>query len=165
MLTALKLNYRTQTQKFNATVGLMAALVRRYRWNPQIRETALNVIRRAGVQERDVAGEIRALYDFVNNSIKFRGDVRDVETLQTPDITLRVGAGDCDDKSVILNTLLESVGRKTRFQTISQNNRRKFTHVLSQVYFNGQWISLETTRRVPMGDGPTLYTRSAYYEY
>ncbi len=55
----------------------------------------------------------KKLHRFVRDNIRYIKDIRDVETVAYPDITLQQGQGDCDDKSVLLASLLESIGHPT----------------------------------------------------
>lgn len=111
--------------------------------NPQIRGLALNIV--SNVASRDSKGEIQALYDWVKQNIKFRGEYE--ETIQTPEVTLRFRAGDCDDHAILLSALLGSIGYETRFKTVAVRNSRDLTHVYCEVRDrrSGTWIALDTT--------------------
>jgi hypothetical protein len=61
--------------------------------------------------------EVAVLNRFVATTIKYRSDPRPdrsgSDLIQSPERTLAIGAGDCDDVTVLLASLLESVGRRT----------------------------------------------------
>jgi transglutaminase-like putative cysteine protease len=59
-------------------------------------------------------------------------------------------AGDCDDKSVLLAALLESIGHPTRFVAIGFQPD-DFEHVFVETKIADRWISLETTEPVEIG--------------
>jgi len=163
---ATKLDFSDYRKKFSTSIAICAELVRRYRWNPEIRTAALQILNQAGAAGRDKIAEIAALYHFVRDVVQFRGDVNDLETLQTPVYTLTMRSGDCDDKVTLLNALLEAVGYKTRFVTLSQNAAGAMSHIYSQVQLPDQsWLSLETVRPVPMGTEPENFTKRAIYAY
>jgi len=135
----------------DATLTAMRGFVAQYKTNPTIRELALSLTR--NLPQKDFAGEINALFLYVQNSIRYVRDVNGIETVQTPIKTLEYGQGDCDDKSVLLATLLESLGHPTRFFAVGFRKGR-ISHVLLECDLNGQWIALETTEPVPFGWRP-----------
>lgn len=102
------------------------------------------------LRQKDFPGEIRALHRFVRDSIRYVRDVRDVETLQTPDRTLEFESGDCDDKAVLLASLLESIGHKTRFVAVAFSPD-DYRHVLLETRLGNRWLPLETTEPVRAG--------------
>ncbi|HZU29550.1 MAG TPA: transglutaminase family protein, partial [Candidatus Angelobacter sp.] len=93
--------------------------------SPQIRGLALHIVR--DVPSRDSQGEVQAIYNWVKQNIKFRGEYE--ETIQTPEVTLRFRAGDCDDHSVLLSALLASIGYRTEFKTVAVRGERQYSHV------------------------------------
>lgn len=95
------------------TLKIMRGLVRNYKKSVPLRLTALDIVQ--SLNQKDYAGELRALQQFVRDQIRYVRDIRGIETVSTPDQTLITRQGDCDDKSVLLATLLESIGHPTRF--------------------------------------------------
>jgi Transglutaminase-like superfamily len=70
--------------------------------------------------------------------------------IQTPFVTLQLGAGDCDDHSTLLAAMLESVGFETRFNTISTGgDPDEFSHVFTEVKERGtgRWLAMDSTVR------------------
>lgn len=134
----------------------MRQYVNDYKTNIHVREKALELTRH--LLQKDFKGEVRALWDFVKFNIRYVRDINDVETLQSPLKTLEYGAGDCDDKSSLLATLLESIGFKTRFRAVGTG--KTLCHVLTDVYINGKWIALETTEPVALGWTPPNMTNT-----
>lgn len=80
-------------------------------------------------------------------------DPVNVERIQTADKTLELAAGDCDDKSILLASMLEALGHPTRFMAIGFEPN-VFTHVYVETKIGNDWIPLETTEPVPMGWEP-----------
>ena len=79
-----------------ATLRLMQRLVRKAlrdeRQFPALRRLVAGLTRR--LAQKDRGGELRALFDFVQKRIRYLGDARGIETLQTPLETLQLGAGE-----------------------------------------------------------------------
>jgi transglutaminase-like putative cysteine protease len=135
-----------------ATLELMRKLVQSWKKDPGVRELALELTR--DLPQNDYAGEVRMLHAFVRDRIRYVGDIRNVETLQTPRRTLEAAAGDCDDKSVLLATLLESINHRTRFKAAAFHSPGVYEHVWVQTALGGGWYDLETTKPVPPGWAP-----------
>jgi len=129
----------------------MSQLARAGKKSPPVRQLAVDLTRY--LPQKDWLGEITALHEFVRDKIRYVKDTRNVETLHTAEKILDNGAGDCDDKSILLASLLESLGHKTRFVAIGFRPGR-FSHVYVETYHAGKWIPLETTEPVNVGWSP-----------
>lgn len=138
-----------------ATLRLMVKLVREYKTDPALVEFTAQLLRECGVAPKDYAGEVRCLHGWVRDHIRYVRDVRDCETLRTPPEILRIRSGDCDDKSILLATLLESVGYRTKFAAIGVRGG-DYSHVLPFVVLGHRSkIPLETILdRDPHTGGP-----------
>lgn len=141
------------------TIKYMREFVDQYKTHPRIRELALKLTR--GISQKAYSEEARALFNFVQNSIRYTRDINGVETVQTPLKTLEYGAGDCDDKATLLAALLESIGFETRFHAMGFQPR-DVSHVLLECNINGEWVALETTEPVAMGWLPPGIRHSIY---
>ena len=73
----------------------------------------MRVLRPARVAVRDYDGQVAAILAWVHRHIYYTNEAG--EQIQTPDWTVKVGNGDCDDLAVLTATLAESIGLKTRF--------------------------------------------------
>jgi len=131
-----------------ATLELMRSIVNEYKTDRAVRETALSIV--SGFMQKHEIKEILSLHKFVRDRIRYVKDVRGVETLQTPDQTLRLKQGDCDDKSMLLAAMLESIGYKTAFNAVGFYPDH-FAHVYPLVFFRGKWLALEVTEPVDAG--------------
>ncbi len=134
-----------------ATLKIMRDLVKAGKKSLPVRSLAVSLTN--GQASKDWYGELKALHAFVRDKIRYVRDVTDVETVQTPDATLAIGAGDCDDKSVLLAALLESVGHPTRLVAIGFKPD-DFAHVYVESRIGTGWIPLETTEPVDIGWSP-----------
>jgi len=119
---------------------------------PALRRLVAGLTRR--LSQKDRGGELRALFDFVQRRIRYLGDARGIETLQTPLETLQLGAGDCDDKAMLLSALAEIIGYPTRFVAVGMQPDR-FSHVYVEAKLRDSWIPLDATEPHAAGWAPS----------
>lgn len=134
-----------------ATLKIMGKLVKDYRRNRTVRELALHLVRH--LQQKNFYGEVEAIHHFVKEKIRYVKDIKNVETLQSPLQTLRLKAGDCDDKSILVASLLESIGHPTRFLAVGFK-ANSLSHVFVQTKIGNKWVSVECTEPVALGWTP-----------
>ena len=134
-----------------ATLKTMADLVREYKKNSRIRDLAAQLT--GDLPNKDYYAEAVRLHQYVRDEIRYLQDVRGVETVQTPTLTLDLGSGDCDDKSLLLAALLESIGHPTRFLAVGFRHG-EIDHVLVETKIGREFIAAETTEPVPFGWRP-----------
>lgn len=117
-----------------------------------LRKLALSIVRRNG--NKDYIGEVKSISSWVKRNIRYVKDIRGIETIQTPQKTLEIGQGDCDDHSVLVSTLLECIGHMTRFVAIGFMPGT-FQHVYTETKLGpkskNMWIAVETTEPWPVG--------------
>lgn len=130
------------------TIRAMRRLIDQGKKDPKVHEAAARIITSSAVPAYDWGGEIRAIYNWVLGNIRFTRDVYGKETLHAAPEILRLGIGDCDDFTILICSLLGTIGHKTRILTISKpEDERNFSHVFPQVFVNGQWLTLDAARR------------------
>lgn len=141
------------------TLSFMREFANAGKLRPEIRFRALSLVQRCGSKNWEC--EAIKLRDFVREQIAYRKDITGVETLQTPSLTLKLAAGDCDDKSVLFSALAESIGHQTRFVAVGLQ-RGKFQHVAPQIMLrrNGEraanWTWAELTEPWDLGYFPNV---------
>lgn len=138
-----------------ATMRAMRQLVRDAIRDPgqQIRESAISILR--GVNS--FAAQARALQVWVQNNVEYRRDPPDVELVQTPQVTLQLRAGDCDDQSVLIASLLQATGHPAQFIAVGLQGQ-PMSHVMVQTLIGTQWVAVETIQPRPMGWMPASIT-------
>ena len=126
------------------TLKRMRGIVRASIRSPDmvVRNRALSIV--SGLPSKDFNAELFTLWRWVDTEIRFVRDIHGIETLQTPEKTLELGAGDCDDHAILISALAEVLGFPTRFHAVGFQPG-EFVHVLTEAELNGKWISLETT--------------------
>jgi len=139
-----------------ATLKIMRRVTRRYKSSLPIRLLAQKLTRR--LPQKNYTREVAVLHKFVRDKVRYVRDIRGVETIQTPIQTLKLGSGDCDDKSILVASLLESIGHPTRFVACGFNDTGAYSHVFTQTKIGGKWVSVETTEPWPLGKAPPKIT-------
>lgn len=119
--------------------------------DPDLRGLAMRLTR--DLPDRAWVSEIKALHAYARDCIRFIRDVLDVETLQTPQATIRLRAGDCDDKSILLAALLLSIGHRCRFVAIGRTPNH-FEHVYVEARAGKGWMPLDPSLPWPAGQAP-----------
>lgn len=134
------------------TLRVMRAMIDQYKVDPRIREAAMSVA--FLTPAHDEIAEIEAIYSMVRDNVRYTKDIVGVETLATPDKTLALRYGDCDDMVVLLGSLLESVGYPTKMVVEAYDANGGYEHVYLLACLNGEWIPLDPTEMVAAGWQP-----------
>lgn len=137
------------------TLRVMHDLVLHGKKNITVREKALELTRY--LKQKAFLDEVKALFSFVQNNIRYIRDIHTVETVHLPEKILEYGQGDCDDKSILLASMLESIGHPTRFVAAGFNGR-PYSHVWVDTKIGTKWVSLDATDSKPMGWKPSRIT-------
>lgn len=130
--------------------------------SPPIRQLALAIV--VECPSKNWRAEINALFEWVQGAVRYVNDPTDCEMLHTAAAVLRERQSDCDGQSVLLASLCESIGIRTRFVAISLRPGA-FKHVFIQAMCGkgrggSRWVSLDTTEPHPSGwEAPDIYDR------
>ncbi len=134
------------------TLALMVKLARQGKETYVVRRLAEQII--SDVKPKAWIDQVRAVHEYVRDHIRYVRDIRGTETVATPQMTIERGIGDCDDKSLLTASLLESLGHPTRFVAVG-NRPGDFCHVLVETKIGGNWMAVETTENVALGWYPS----------
>ena len=143
-----------------ATLYIMRDLTKEYRKQPAIRDLAKKLTIRC--DGKNFGCELEQLHKWVRDAIKYHRDIHDVETVQTPDKTIADRSGDCDDKCVLLASLLQSIGHPVRFVAVAFRQGAPFSHVFVESPVGGYWRACETTEPWPTGARPKGIARHLF---
>ncbi len=124
------------------TLDQMARLVRRDVADPELRQWVMSTLR--GIPGHSFEKEVERLFEIARDFITYRRDAYSVEQVSAARRTLANGYGDCDDKSVLLATLLGCAGHAARFVVISQS-AKGWDHVFVEALVRGKWVPLDPT--------------------
>lgn len=127
-----------------ATLKRMAQIARKAKTDPAVIELARQVV----TDTRRWIAAARQVQAWVQGNVRYVEDPDGVETLQDPLLTVQIGAGDCDDQSILVASLLQSVGIGARFHAVGERPG-ELSHVYCEVA--PSWLSVETTEDCPIG--------------
>lgn len=128
----------------------MRRLIREYKSNPVIYGLARNIV--STLPEKNWTAEVNAVFFFVRDKIRYTLDPYALEGLQAPTETLNLGAGDCDDKVMLMGSLLQSIGHPVRMVAVQVDGSPHYSHVFLQTRIGDRWVSYETTERWQPGE-------------
>lgn len=134
----------------DAVVNLIKEIIKVYRGSEDIRNTALRITngirndsRTGNPDRRNYDAIAKAIYDWIVKEVHYVRDQHGIERIQTPDATLRLLTGDCDDMVIMAGALLESLGVPTRIKLLGKD--RQFTHIYLEYQSDGEWKSFDPT--------------------
>lgn len=131
----------------------------------KIRNLAIQIIRDAGVKERDKMGEVVAIHRWVMNHLRYVNDPLWYEFVTHPEtLAFERNDGDCDDHVVLESALLASVGIPTRFVVYAFKYAPAWQHVAMQARVGNRWIPLDPiVKDQPAGwEAPDFTNRKIY---
>jgi len=132
-------------------LDLASKLVTKYTGREDIRELALKITRKiqrnsnTGLPDlRNVDQIADAIYKWITSNINYVRDPWNIERIQSPDVTIRQKAGDCDDHAILSAALLQSLGIQTGFRIVSRTGRT-YDHIYTVFRSPEGWKSFDTT--------------------
>jgi hypothetical protein len=128
----------------DATVREIIRLVHSDLKRPATRLLATRLIQSYNVPSKDHYGEIKAIYQFVSRHIRYQKDPIDIETVQSPEATWAIRAGDCDDHCGLVVALATTIGIPARLRVLGYSED-EFVHILPELKVNGVWYPADTT--------------------
>lgn len=110
-------------QKLAVTLKEIPAMISRNAVLPATRALALRMIDEYASPEHDRVAEFYAIAEGVKKRIRYTRDPHGVELLQDLGDALATGAGDCDDYTIALGSLYQSVGFPVRIKVVGKEGR------------------------------------------
>jgi len=126
-----------------------------------VRQTAIDILLQRAVRPKDYLGEIKSLFEWVQQNVRYTKDTFRVEVLHSARRMLELRAGDCDDMAILLGAMLESIGHPVRLVLSGPDPLRQdlFSHIYVEVFHKSRWIPLDATMPYPMGWAPTTLVK------
>ena len=131
------------------SVSELVKIIKDYRKSPEIRLLAEDIVQ--SCPSKDFVCEATKIFDYVKKNIRFARDPYRVEMLRSPLITLDRKNGDCDDHTILVNSLLQSIGHPTRVVLVASRPYapKNFNHIFTEVKLStregDKWIPIDTT--------------------
>jgi transglutaminase-like putative cysteine protease len=138
------------------TVDYIAQLIREGAKDFCVRQRAIDILISMRVRPKDYLREIETLFEWVKNNVRYTRDIHHVELLHSARRMLELRAGDCDDMTILLASMIKSIGHPVRLVLVGFNPRKKklFSHIYLEALCKGLWIPLDATMNHPMGWAP-----------
>jgi hypothetical protein len=146
------------------TVKAMKKLIRSSLQAQSVRLRTLSILRSFGVDSHAPSTAARAIFQWVRSNIRYVNDPIGIETVQSPEITLRLKAGDCDDHAVLVAALAMSIGIPARIVVIG-SDADHFEHVFAELKTDRSWQPADTTRTVPYGTAAPYLGAKKIFEF
>jgi hypothetical protein len=125
------------------TVEVMKKMAREYSRHDLVKRLATNILHYNKIPSHHYLDEARAIGQFVQKHIRYVKDPVGTESLQAPDMMIRMmkdagyAMGDCDDMALLIAALLMSVGIKPVFRAVKYSeNSPSYNHIYVIVYEN-----------------------------
>ena len=119
--------------------------------SPKIYELARKTLsRKCGgtwcVPERDARAELETMYGEVRQRVRYTLDPREFDAFVTPQRTLELGAGDCDDATSLLAALCMSIGYRVQSRVVHLKGQPTYGHIFLRAQLpNGEWVPLDAS--------------------
>lgn len=150
-------------------VEIIVAFARHPRWKLFTHQ----VLKNAGAKEYEQEQEVRALWSWVRSNIRYVRDPHNFEWLQTPTVSVLWRSGDCDCQTILLASMLMSIGYPVRLVIVGNEpppgKPVNFHHVYLSALFRREgasaptWTDLDPT--VDQGFGlPVLHPRRQVFD-
>jgi Transglutaminase-like superfamily len=145
------------------TIRVMRQLIDQAQADQQFNRFAVDLVR--DLPAHDEASEVARIYEFVHSHIRYTKDPVSKEKLYPPMELLKIGAGDCDDTSMLICALALTLGYPARLITVSANgdSPNEFSHVYPEVEVpagSGNWLAMDVARPgAQLGLSPEVFFR------
>lgn len=128
-------------------LAILEDLKQQYIRVPSIREFTVSKLR--GIANNDQLAQVNRVIEFVRNSLTYVRDPIDSEYIITPDRLIsqwqrnHYMAGDCDDHTLLLNTMLGTIGIDTKFVGVKFGDVDVFNHVICGIIMGGSLYQVD----------------------
>lgn len=133
------------------TLRMMRALILKGKVNPLVRQFTARLVNT--LPQRAYVSEARAVHDFVRDHIRYTKDPHDVEMLHAPEFILQNNYGDCDDKTILFCSMMESIGHPCKLVAVGQQPNM-CSHVYAETLIGKRWYPSDTCEPWELGQAP-----------
>ena len=155
-----------QTRPYNVSalrerVSHIQRLICKGGLDPVVHEKAKTILsRKCGsdwcTKEKDWTAEQKALFNLVRANVRYVKDPLNADAFSAAGRVLATGAGDCDDLSIVLGSLLQAVGHEVRLVVVQTKDKPSWSHIFIQAKSDstGKWLTLDASVSKPAGWEP-----------
>lgn len=104
---------------FGKAKTILARMIVESSHTPEVLDLAADLARDCVMLDK--AAQAQALWAYVKSNIYYLEDPYTDDHFQTPQVTLKRQAGDCDDQVILLGSLLRSIGFQVRLVFVFDN--------------------------------------------
>lgn len=119
------------------------------------------------IDSYDNMGEIGAIFDWVQKNITYRNHVMCRDSFQTANRTLALMSGDCDQATVLLCSMLLSVGIPAAMRVVTMDKKQPFHHIYALAgnpkRSPSGWVPLDATNKKKRVGWEPQYARKLDY--
>jgi len=119
-----------------------------------LRELAIDLVRKF---EAGDFKQARKIFEFVRDEIQYVYDPMGLEEIQSPETTLKLRAGDCEDQAILLGSLLSAIGFESAIIFADTDSDGVPDHVYSGVYIPAAPDYTKPFKRKELDDGKNLH--------
>jgi len=123
--------------------------------DPKIRLLVANIIR--DIPERDYLGELNAIFDWVKQNVRYTHDPYNLELFNRPKRVIEYGIADCDDLTILLGSMVQTIGYPIKLRVIGVNSDEpEHIYLMAGIppIENSEpsdWIAMDASVDEPMG--------------
>lgn len=150
------------------TLQIMAEIINSSAINYYVRRWAEKIIE--GIPKGDDLGKVNALFWFLHKHTRYVRDPQGIEFIKTPLVPLQlIEVGeipylDCDCLTVLILSLLKSIGFPVALRAISATPDRRFRHVYGMVRVKNEWVPIDLCKDAGPGYEYPNPTRTMDYK-
>ena len=122
------------------TLKMMRRLILAGKVHPLVRQFAVRLVH--DLPQMAYGAEAKRIHQFVRDQIRYVQDPHNVEMLHAPEYILANGYGDCDDKTIIFCSLMESIGHPCKIVAVG-NMPGICSHVYAETKIGNRWLTAE----------------------
>lgn len=122
--------------------------------DPYIQKLISRILSEYNVPARDWDAEAKAVFEWVRSNIRYTRDPEGYELFRKPRRTVQLGIADCDDMTILIGSLLSTIGHVILLRVIGvSSNRPEHIYVVDLLPPDDpeKAIALDATRSEPMG--------------
>ncbi len=140
--------YKVKIKDLSQTVDVIRGFILENSHNPRLRVLVSKILKPC--KSKDFLCYVERIVDYVRRHVKYVDDPQRLELLQSPERTLKLRIGDCDDFTILTGTLLRLAGFPIRIVLGDPNRDGRYEHVYLKVMLpNKTWLTVDPTVELP----------------